>query len=172
MGTHYWGTVAGTLRADGPADEPAATRPATPPRLPPLPPLPPDDGDDPLADATIVVHDPARSGVPVVPIGVAVGGVSTAPAHRATGAIAAPEPAAATPLGGSTGLSPEWQRLRYGLGGLLAVVLLGAFGWFGWRGRDPAPVSVAPLAGIGRVEIKVHWTQSMLPALLPAARLR
>ncbi len=103
----------------------------------------------------IVVHDPGRAAVPAAPVS-----ASAAPTAAATAETAAERAATPTTVlsaaPAAAGLAPEWQRLRYGLGGLLAVVCLGAFGWFGWQGRAPAALTMAPIAGLSRVEIKLH----------------
>jgi competence protein ComEA len=65
----------------------------------------------------------------------------------------APPPA---PPASAPALPAEWQRLRHYAGGALLVLCFALFGWQAWRGRDPAPVTVQPLAQPGGGEIRVQ----------------
>ena len=97
-----------------------------------------DTDTDVLAGATIVTHD-LSGGTP------------------AAGARLPGEPAGSAETGRS-GLSGEWQRLRLYGGGLLMLLCFGLFGWQAWKGREPAAISVQPLAPGVAAEIKVHVT--------------
>ena len=112
-----------------------SAKPPTSSRPPAASPASPDD--DLLAGATIVTH-----GVP----GALPGGTPVAPA---TGA---PDAAPERPRG----LTPAWQRLRLYGGALLMLLCFGLFGWQAWKGREPAAVTVQPLAPGGGAEIRVH----------------
>lgn len=96
------------------------------------PPLPAHAASDPLAGATIAIHD-------------------------AGAAPSALEGAAVPPTGGpGRGLVPDWQRLRIYGGGALVALCLGLVGWQAWRGRDPAPVTVQTIQPAIGAEIKVY----------------
>lgn len=87
-----------------------------------------------LAGATIVTHG--------APAGAPPAGAKDTPAVP---------PGASPPA-----LSGEWHRLRLYAGGALLALCFALFGWQVWRGRDPAPVTLQPLAPASGAEI---WVQ-------------
>jgi competence protein ComEA len=75
----------------------------------------------------------------------------------ATEHVPLPDPSPpAVPPAPAPSLPAEWQRLRRYAGGALLVLCFALFGWQAWRGRDPAPVTVQPLAQPGGGEIRVQ----------------
>ena len=77
---------------------------------------------------------------------------ATIVAHEAPGAAAAAGP----PVDGLPGLGPDWERVRRFGGGALLLLCFVLFGWQIWRGREPAAVTIQPLAVGTAAEIKVH----------------
>ena len=117
----------------------------------PVPPATPavNEVADPLAGATIVVHDLSRPAAPPWALG-APAPVPAADGGGASGAAGQP--------GAAQGLSPYWRRLQAVVGGGLVALCLGLFGYQFWLGRSPTSVTLGVLgAGSGsRVEIKMY----------------
>ena len=104
---------------------------------------------DPLAGATIVVHDLSKSGAGVPAHGRSAGA-------SGEGAAAAPGTAGAAPTTGSPATtSDRWWPLRY----VLVATAFGLFGYYAhatWQGRPPTPITFGTLGAAPKVEIRVH----------------
>ena len=117
----------------------------------PVPPATPavDEVADPLAGATIVVHDLSRPTTPPRSLGTPVQ-VPAPDVGGASGEAGLP--------GAAQGLSPYWRRLQAVVGGGLVALCLGLFGYQFWLGRSPTSVTLGALGtGSGaRVEIRMY----------------
>ena len=108
--------------------------------------------DDPLAGATIVVHDLSR-------------GASTA---VAPGAAVAAGTTGTTGTGGPAGVPPRsepaarWTPVGRAVLLLGAGVAIGAFAVITYQGRPPAQVTFGTLVAAPRVEIRVHVDGAVL----------
>lgn len=103
---------------------------------------------DPLAGATIVVHDLSQTG----------GGAAAADS-RGAGALrahplGAPPPAAEVPA--STVSAPDRWWLGRLLLALAAGITFGVFGHAAWMGRAPTPITFGTLGAAPKVEIRVQ----------------
>ena len=115
--------------------------------------------DDPLAGATIVVHDLSRSDAAASGAGSTGGRSSPASPAAPVNPLAAPPPAPGTPV--PTPTPDRWRPLR-GLLLLASGVMFGVYGYATWLGRPPTPLTLGTLGAAPKVEIRVQVDGAVL----------